>query len=76
MGIELIQIPSNYAEDLTSYYQLSTLQLKQMGIEDSKYTYIVNYLTGEVINQTKALAGEKYYMYSRSYFDGNITDVE
>ena len=76
VGIELVQIPSNYAEDLTSYYQLSTLQLRQMGIEDSKYTYIVNYLTGEVINQTKALAGEKYYMYSRSYFDGNITDVE
>ena len=76
VGIELVQIPSNYAEDLTSYYQLSTLQLKQMGIEDSKYTYIVNYLTGEVINQTKALAGEKYYMYSRSYFDGNITDVQ
>ena len=76
VGIELVQIPSNYAEDLVSYYKLSTLQLKQMGIEDSKYTYIVNYLTGEVINQTKALAGEKYYMYSRSYFDGNITDVE
>ena len=76
VGIELVQIPSNYAEDLVSYYQLSTLQLKQMGIEDSKYTYIVNYLTGEVINQTKALAGEKYYMYSRSYFDGNITDVQ
>ena len=76
VGIELVQIPSNYAEDLVSYYQLSTLQLKQMGIEDSKYTYIVNYLTGEVINQTKALVGEKYYMYSRSYFDGNITDVE
>ena len=76
IGVELIQIPNSYAEDLKSYYQLSVSQLNQIGVQDSKYTYIVNYLTGEVINETKALAGEKYYMYSRSHFDGNITDIE
>lgn len=72
IGVNLISIPNSYSEDLKCYYQLSDVQLKQIGIENSKYTYIVNYLTGEVINETKAQEGERYYMYSRSKF--NVTD--
>ena len=76
IGIELIQIPDSYSTDLKCYYKLSVSQLNEIGVENSEYTYIVNYLTGEVINETKALENKKYYTYSRSNFNTNVTDIE
>lgn len=40
-----------YPEDY--YYRLKPDQLSQIGITDAKDTYIVNYSTGEVYNETK-----------------------
>ena len=75
--VDLIEIPNSYEceAELRKYYKLSITNLDAIGIEKSKYTYIVNYLTGEVINETKALEGERYYMYSKSNFNlkNNVT---
>lgn len=40
-----------YPEDW--YYKLDKDNLEQLGLSNSNYTYIVNYSTGEVYNETK-----------------------
>lgn len=72
IGITLVTIPTNIKEqdtNLSAYYRVIPTDLESIGIEDAQDSYIVNYLTGEVINETKANTGEKLYMYSRSNFD-------
>lgn len=51
-----------YQEDY--YYRLNPEELKEIGIKDSKDTYIVNYKTGEVYNETiqKYSQGELLYL--------------
>lgn len=51
-GIEIewqVESPTN---DDEKYYKLTQDELKQLGIKDVKDTYIVNYKTGEVFNET------------------------
>lgn len=36
-----------------SYYRINNEQFKELGITDIKDTYIVNYKTGEVYNETQ-----------------------
>lgn len=77
VGIALVIIPNNIKEqdaNLSEYYRLTPTDLTNIGIEDAKDTYVVNYLTGEVINETKANEGVKLYMFSREFFD-RINDV-
>lgn len=54
-----------YQEDF--YYRLNTEQLQKIGIDinmtDSKYTYIVNYSTGEVYNEAKKVNSESHLLY-------------
>ena len=46
MGITLVTIPNTETnETITSYYRLNPTQLKNIGIENSQDTYIVNYFT-------------------------------
>ena len=40
-------------EGYKKYFELTPDDLKQLSISDSKYTYIVNYYTGEVYNATR-----------------------
>lgn len=51
IGIELVNIPSS--ESNKEYYQLDKAALLDMGIENSEDEYIINYISGEVINITK-----------------------
>ncbi len=72
INVSLVAIPTNVKEkdlNLSAYYRLTPTDLLNIGIEGAQDTYIVNYLTGEVINETKANEGVKLYMYSRSNFD-------
>jgi len=51
----------------TEYKRLSEQDLEKLGIEKEEYTYIVNYKTGEVINETVKATEEKQalYIYSK-----------
>lgn len=46
------------------YYRLSPELLTQIGISNSKDTYIVNYITGEVINSTKLKTKDNQILYT------------
>lgn len=62
MGITLTEI--NWTGLETKYYRLTPENLKEIGIKQSKDTYIINYETGEVINDTQRITdtGEKLYI--------------
>lgn len=51
----------------TEYKQLSTTDLKNLGIKKEDDTFIVNYKTGEVINKSKKVtkSGKALYIYSK-----------
>lgn len=61
MGIELQD-----EEHPENYYKLTKEELKQLGIKNTEDTYIVNYKTGEVINETsqKTYDNKPLYKYS------------
>ena len=50
-----------YQEDY--YYRLDPEKLSQIGIKNAVHTYIVNYKTGEVYNETKQLNGNSELLY-------------
>ena len=52
----------------TEYKKLETEDLRKLGIKKSKDTYIVNYKTGEVLNNTTKTtrSGNVLYTYSKS----------
>lgn len=70
IGVTLITIPNSYNENERAYYRLNSNNLEMIGIYDSQDTYIVNYVTGEVINETKKKtnSGKVLYTYSRAIF--------
>ena len=51
----------------TEYKRLTKQELKNMGIDNQEYTYIVNYKTGEVMNETLKTTETKkpLYVYSK-----------
>lgn len=51
----------------TEYKQLSTTDLKSLGVKKEEDTFIVNYKTGEVINASKKVtkSGKALYTYSK-----------
>ncbi len=59
-------------KDEEKYYELNSDNLKELGITNEKDTYIVNYKTGEVFNNTikKTNSGYLLYIYSD---ENNIT---
>ena len=50
LGITLVTIPANYSNQ--DYYQLDKATLLELGIKNTNDEYIVNYISGEVINIT------------------------
>lgn len=55
-----------------SYFRLTPEMLKKLDIENTKHTYIVNYYTGEVYNETKKQIVAKEYI----EVDGEKREVE
>lgn len=74
IGITLITIPSSYNEDEKAYYRLTPYELDDIGIKSSEDNYVVNYVTGEVINETKKTthSGEILYTYARKVFNNEV----
>lgn len=64
IGIELVNIPDNYSNK--DYYKLDKLSLLRIGIENTEDEYIVNYVSGEVINNTKKHTNDNKALYVRA----------
>lgn len=63
-------VQSNQQNDIGTYqyyYRLDSNALKELGITNTKDTYIVNYSTGEVLNETtpKTSSGKILYTYAK-----------
>lgn len=73
IDIELVTIPTSYKESEKAYYRLSPANLSEIGVQNAQDNYIVNYITGEVINETKKTtkSGKALYTYSRAIFENN-----
>lgn len=48
-----------------NYYMLNDSSLIKLGLENVKYTYIVNYETGEVINNTQKMTSKGEALYAK-----------
>ncbi len=74
MGVTLVTIPNSYTEQEKAYYSLDKANLLELGIDVPKDVdpdnYIVNYITGEVLNATikQTESGKVLYTYSRNTF--------
>lgn len=64
MGIELVNIPDSYSNK--DYYKLDKISLLKIGIENTEDEYIVNYISGEVINNTKKHTNDNKALYVRA----------
>lgn len=63
LGITLVSIPDNYSNK--DYYRLDKASLLEIGIKDTDDEYIVNYVSGEVINITKKTTSDDNVLYVR-----------
>ena len=65
--------PSKIVKQPYYYYELTEDDLTKMNLSQVKYTYVVNYETGEVMNKTllATKTGEPLYIYS-TYPNGEI----
>ena len=75
IGVKFVTIPNNYDDVLKQYYRLTPSDLEDIGIYKSEDVYVVNYLTGEVINETKLKtdSGQVLYMYSNNFSANDVT---
>lgn len=64
IGVELVNIPDSYSNK--DYYKLDKLSLLRIGIENTEDEYIVNYVSGEVINNTKKHTNDNKALYVRA----------
>ncbi len=74
LGVTFIQnIPSEYTAEEKAYRRLDPEALLEIGVKNSEDTYVVNYVTGETINETelKTSENEPLYTYIRKFFNTN-----
>ena len=64
LGITLVNIPDTYANK--DYYKLAKASLKEIGIQETEDEYIVNYISGEVINITKKKLSNNTPLYTKA----------
>lgn len=64
LGIVLVDIPDTYSNQ--DYYRLDKASLTAIGIQDSSDEYIINYISGEVINITKKKTSENVPLYTKA----------
>ena len=68
MGVTLRNIPSGYDEAETKYYRIVGTDLDELGVQKSIHAYIVNYLTGEVLNETRVKTDDNIPLYTSGTF--------
>lgn len=64
MGVNLVNIPNTYSNK--DYYKLDKESLKDMGIKDSNDEYIINYISGEVMNITVKKTSNNNPLYTKA----------
>ena len=64
LGINLVDIPDNYSNK--EYYRLDMAALKHMKIDYITDEYIVNYISGEVINITVKRTSDNKPLYTKA----------
>lgn len=64
LGIALVNIPDTYSNK--DYYKLDKASLKEIGIQDTNDEYIINYISGEVINITKKRLSNNTPLYTKA----------
>lgn len=72
--ISLSEYNPQYQEEF--YYRLNPENLRKIGIKDAKYTYIVNYSTGEVYNETQKTTSDHQQLYLPSTIYNNSPQKE
>lgn len=63
MGVTLVNIPDTYSNK--DYYMLDKAALTTIGIKDSTDEYVVNYVSGEVMNITKKKLNKGTPLYTK-----------
>ena len=67
LNITLVNIPQKYTNK--DHYRLDKASLLQIGIENTDDEYIVNYISGEVINMTqKTTSNTALYVRANSFY--------
>lgn len=64
LGITLVNIPNTYSN--RDYYKLDKASLKEIGLQQTEDEYIVNYISGEVINITKKRLSDNTPLYTKA----------
>lgn len=64
IGIILVSIPDTYSNK--DYYRLDKASLSAIGIQGSTDEYIVNYISGEVINITQKKLSDNSPLYTKA----------
>ena len=64
LNINLVSIPNTYSNK--EYYKLDNRTLATIGIQDSTDEYIVNYVSGEVINITTKRLSNNTPLYTKA----------
>ena len=64
LGITLVNIPDTYSNK--DYYKLDKATLNEIGIRDTYDEYIVNYISGEVINITQKRLSNNNPLYTKA----------
>ena len=64
LGITLVNIPNTYSNK--DYYKLDKASLKEIGIQETNDEYIINYISGEVINITQKKLSDNTPLYTKA----------
>lgn len=64
MGVTLVNIPDTYLDK--DYYKLDKLALEAIGINDSTDEYVINYVSGEVMNITVKKSSNDSPLYTKA----------
>lgn len=67
LGVTLVTIPTTYSNK--DYYKLDKAALLEIGVKEAEDEYIVNYISGEVINITQQTTkNEALYIKANSFY--------
>lgn len=64
IGVTLVSIPSTYSNK--DYYSLDKASLSAIGIQDATDEYVVNYVSGEVMNITQKQLSNGTPLYTKA----------
>ena len=78
VGVTWLLTSSDVTSGYKNYFRLTPSDLEKLSIFNSDYTYIINYYTGEVYNETEIYSSENIPLYIKSvatYQTDNMQDT-